>query len=435
MQRDLGGHGRSLGFPCPLRSTVSSVVALLFIAAAAGAQNVETDPLQCWWRTSAGAVRIGQPFTVVLTCGVVETSDVKVVVDESRLEPSVAQFIPFETLGGSHAADLRSGDRRFFQYEYRLRLIAENMFGKDVPLPETKLTYRIQSRVAQKTSVEGRDQSYLLPPLSMRVLSLVPADASDIRDASSETFADVDRRSFRANLFTVVGGVLFALAALVGILTLVRLYLRTRKPAAAADRLVGDATILRKVGRELAAVQRAREDGGWDAGLAARALAALRIIASYAVGRPAARAVVNPEGSATNQPVPLIAATEGNGQPALVGSDGRIVVNVGWPRAKQIAVSGSATARSMANAIAKSSNGRRPGELESMEEALSRFTIAQYGQRAEGAGLDDAALDQSLAASQQLLRKLRFEQTWVMKRLRRQRHAAAAPAETRVWSR
>ena len=69
----------------------------------------QTDPLQCWWRTSAGAVRVGEPFSVVLTCAVLETDEVTVVVDESRLEPSVVQFAPFEVLGGSHGADLRSG--------------------------------------------------------------------------------------------------------------------------------------------------------------------------------------------------------------------------------------------------------------------------------------------------------------------------------------
>ena len=119
-------------------------------------------------------------------------------------------------------------------------------------------------------------------------MSLVPADASDIRDAGTETFGDVDRRGFRASLLTVIGGVLFALAALVAVLSAVRLIMRTRKPVTAAERLVGDGAILRGVGRELAAVQRQREDGGWTADLAARALAALRIIGTYAMGRHAA---------------------------------------------------------------------------------------------------------------------------------------------------
>src|SRR3954466_15928485 len=125
-----------------MRKTLLVAVTLVLGATAASAQQTQSaDPLPCWWRTSPGAIRAGDPFTVVLTCAVIENDAVQVVVDQSRLEPSVMQFAPFEVLGGSHGADLRSDDRRFFQYEYRLRLIAENQFGKDVSLPETKLSY------------------------------------------------------------------------------------------------------------------------------------------------------------------------------------------------------------------------------------------------------------------------------------------------------
>ncbi|HEY7283901.1 MAG TPA: hypothetical protein VH497_00565 [Vicinamibacterales bacterium] len=409
------------------RGLLCALALALGVTPAAQAQNVETDPIQCWWRTSAGAIRAGETFTVVLTCAVIETPDVKVVVDESRLEPSVVQFAPFEVTGGQHAADLRNGDRRFFQYEYRLRLIAENLFGKDVQLPETKLSYRVQSRLAARQpsgqgrdeSIAGRDQTYILPPVSLKLLSLVPADASDIRDAGTETFGDVDRRTFRASLLTVIGGVLFALAALVAVLSIVRAIMRTRKPISASDRLVGDGAILRGVGRELAAVQRRREDGGWTPDLAARALAALRVVGTYAMGRRAARAeVVN-------------ISANGSGEAM---SDGRIFVKVGWPRTKNVAISGAATARSIAGAIARTTNGRRPGELESMEEALSRFTIAQYSRpTAEGkATVDEGALDESMRAGQDILKRLKIEHTWLMRKLKRNRRAVQA--ETRVWS-
>lgn len=424
-------RGRGAGGAVGMAMGGAAGALALMVAAPAFGQNVQIDPLQCWWRTSAGAIRAGETFSAVLTCAVIETPDVKVVVDESRLDPSVVQFPPFEVTGGSHAADLRNGDRRFFQYEYRLRLIAENLFGKDVALPETKLSYRVQSRISQRQpggqgrdeAIAGRDQTYLLPPLSLRLLSLVPADASDIRDASAETFADVDRRTFRANLLVVVGGVLFALAALVALLTLVRLFVRARRSATAGERLVGDAAILRGVGRELAAVQRQREEGGWTAELAARALAALRIIGTYALGRRAARAAMN-----------------GVGKPRTVSNEsaaaGRILVNVGWPKRRRIAVSGSATARSVADVIARAGNGApviasRPGELESIEEALSRFTVAEYGQATNGT-FDDSALDESLKAGLEVLRRLKIEQTWLMRRLGRSRRTAAT--ESRVWS-
>jgi hypothetical protein len=433
MNRDRRRHG--------VTTAVCLGMLALMPGAPATAQNVETDPVQCWWRTSAGAVRIGESFSAILTCAVVETPDVKVVVDESRLEPSVAQFAPFEVLGGSHAADLRSGDRRFFQYEYRMRLIAENMFGKDAALPETKLSYRVQSRVSQKTAMEGRDQTYLLPPLSIRILSLVPADAADIRDASAETFVDVDRRAFRANLLMVIGGVLFALAGLVAILTLVRIFMRARKPASADDRLVGDSAILRSVGRELNAVQREREGGGWTADLAARALAALRIVATYALGKRAARSVAGRKSQVASlqsqvaglQSQVAVPVADVNGASA---NRGELVIKVGWPRTRRIAVSGAATAQVLAKAIASETNGHRPGELESIQEALARFTVAQYGRPADGARggtFDDVALDESLRNGQQVLRRLKLEQTWIMRRLGRSRKAA--PMETRAWSR
>jgi len=311
-------------------------------ATAVAAQTVQTDPLQCWWRTSAGAVRVGEPFTVVLTCAVLETDAATVVVDQTRLEPSVVQFAPYEVLGGSHGADLRTEQRRFFQYEYRLRLIADGMFGRDVALPEMKLSYRVQSKMGQKTSLQGRDQTYMMPAQSMRVLSLVPSDAADIRDTSaSDTFSDIDQRAFRANLFTVVGGVLFVLAGLMALLALARLFQRYRKPAAASSRLISDTAILNGVGREISRVQRDRDGGGWTPDLASRALGALRVVATYAIGRPV-----------STMPASRLLADGGE-----TAEPGRIILKAGWPRGKRIAVSGSVTPQTIARVLARHEQG------------------------------------------------------------------------------
>src|SRR5206468_7445506 len=96
-------------------SALCSLWFALAVPGAAAAQNVQTDPIQCWWRTSAGAIRAGEPFSLVLTCAVVENDAAKVVVDQSKLEPAVVQFAPFEVIpsASSHGADLRSGERRF----------------------------------------------------------------------------------------------------------------------------------------------------------------------------------------------------------------------------------------------------------------------------------------------------------------------------------
>jgi hypothetical protein len=405
-----------------MNRAVLVLVLLLAATSRAAGQDVQTDPLQCWWRTSAGAIRIGEPFSVVLTCAVLETDAATVVVDQSRLEPSVVQFAPFEVLGGSHGADLRTDLRRFFQYEYRLRLIAESMFGKDAALPETKISYRVQSKVGQKTAIQGRDQTYMLPPQSVRVMSLVPADASDIRDTSTETFSDIDQRAFRANLFTVVGGILFVVAALLALLALVRLFRRYRTPATAAERPITDGAILRGVGRELAAVRRERESGGWTPELAGRALAALRIAATYALGRRVGYVDLGP---ITNPQSPL--------RNPQFEDPGRLALTAGWFKGKPIAVSGAVTARSVAHEQARgAANAKRAAMLESLAQALSALTVAQYGRG--DVALDQGALDQALATAFQILKRMRLEQTWIMKRLA-MRRGGAAPVDTRAWSR
>jgi hypothetical protein len=407
------------------RRGLSALIITIAAAALASAQPTRSaDPLQCWWRTSTGAIRIGEQFSIVLTCAVLETEAATVVVDQSRLEPSVVQFAPFEVLGGSHGADLRRDDRRFFQYEYRARLIAENQFGKDVSLPETKLSYHIQSSVGQKTALQGRDQSYILPPLSLRVLSLVPADATDIRDTPSVTFQDIDQRGFRANLLTVIGGVLFALAALLTVLALVRLLSRFRKPAEASTRLLSDSAALRAAGRELTAVRRQREDAGWTPDLAGRALAALRVAGAYVVGR-----------RASLMPAAVQSSGAGHSPDGLQGVEeaGRLIVRTGWPRGRRVAVSGAITSQSVGRDRIRRAGtaGFAGSELyESLEQALAALTAAQYGRNGK---LDDSALDQALDTGNQVLKRARLDQIWVMKRLAARR--VQRQGDTRAWSR
>jgi hypothetical protein len=290
------------------------------------------------------------------------------------------------------------------------------MFGKDVALPETKISYRVQSKVGQKTSLQGRDQTYVLPAQSMRVLSLVPADTSDIRDTSaSDTFGDIDQRAFRANLFTVIGSVLFVLAALMAILGLVRLFQRYRKPTVVRARLITDMAILNGVGRELSSVQHDRDAGSWTPDLASRAAGALRIAATYAIGRPVSQ-------------MPASRLLDDGGETA---EPGRLILKTGWPRGKRIAVSGAVTPQTIARVLARPGNtAARTTLLDSLSRALASLTAATFNR--EGA-LDDTALDEALATSKQVLRRMKFEQLWFMKRLAIRR--AGTELDNRAWSR
>ena len=251
----------------------------------AGVDMVEDEPITCWWRTSTSAVRSGESFDLRLTCAVVETEANKVVADFSKLDPTVVQLPPFEVLGGTHAADLVTPGKRFFQYDYRLRLIAEDAFGNDVPIPPLEVSYRIESLVQGGDTTQGREQSYSLPRTSLRLISLVPDDTADIREAAAATFTAIENRDSRANLMQTIAAVLFGLAAVIALVMLVGMLRRKKVVTKSTQLQLAPRRILSAVARELNEVQRASR-GGWTPALAGRALAAARIAGAYAPKRP-----------------------------------------------------------------------------------------------------------------------------------------------------
>jgi hypothetical protein len=271
-----------------MTKTLIPAVAFALLSSTASAQPaadlVEVEPITCWWRTSTSAVRTGESFGLTLTCAVVETEANKVVPDFSKLDPTVVQLPPFEVLGGTHAGDLVTPGKRFFQYDYRMRLIAEDAFGNDVSIPPLEISYRIESKVTGGDTTQGRDQSYSLPRASVRLISLVPDDTSDIREAPAAMFTGIENRESRANLLQTVAGILFGLAGVVAIVVLIGMLRRKAPKSAVAAAHLGPRTILSAVSKELDDVQRASR-GGWTQELVGRALAALRIAGAYATKR------------------------------------------------------------------------------------------------------------------------------------------------------
>ena len=164
------------------RTAVALLLAALSAAPAwSQPKNVEVEPIRCWWRTTTGAIRTGETFSLILTCAVLENDAVQVVPDESRLSSAVIQLAPFEMVGGNHPTDLRTADRRFFQYEYVIRIINPDFIGRYVRIPDLLLHYRVNSRLSGNTSVQGKDNTYLLPTITLPVMSMVPPDTPDIR--------------------------------------------------------------------------------------------------------------------------------------------------------------------------------------------------------------------------------------------------------------
>jgi hypothetical protein len=132
-----------------LRAAVAALALLTpgmaMAQAPGGATVVEADPVRCWWRTDRASVRMGEPFEAVLTCAALETASTRVVIDRSRLDPTVLSVPPFDVLGGTTAEDATTAARRFFQYTYQLRLLNDAAFGQDVSLAGLTITYRIDT--------------------------------------------------------------------------------------------------------------------------------------------------------------------------------------------------------------------------------------------------------------------------------------------------
>jgi len=370
----------------------------------AGVTNVEVDPIRCWWRTSTGAVRIGEHFELWLTCATLETDSVQVVPDQTHLGIEVAAMAPFEVVGGSHPADLRSGSRRFFQYQYILRIINPDAIGKDVRIPDTVIHYKVNSRVAANTSIQGRDLTYVLPTEEVRVASMVPAGATDIRDASGEDFSTVDSLGLRAGVLEIVAITCVALGSLMLLFVLIRLARRGRRRTPADERLLPSRRMVGAAIRELNAVQREREQQGWNDALAGRALAAARIAAATAVGRVVSQRIA--------------------GSPSANGA-GRILASPGF-RGKARALSSAITPSNLAKA---SVHPRVQHAVDELRESMEAFSQSQYGRET---ALNQSALDSALTSAISAAGRVKAEHSWLKTQLQRWTTSGAAAAESRA---
>jgi hypothetical protein len=378
-------------------ATLVAIAPPAFAQPAAQPQNVEVDPVQCWWRTSVTSVRVGEPFSIILTCSALETDAASAVIDRSRLGSAAVQFPPFEVTGGTQSADHVTAGRRFMQYDYTTRLISEDAFGSDVPIPAMAITYRIESRVQQDSSIQGREQTYELPALTMRVNSLVAGNASHIREGAVPSLDAIANRAFRARMFRLVALILFGVAGLTLLLAGLRWYRAKRKgELVAASHFLAHRSVLAAVRRELSAVQQTTRGGGWTPELLARALAAARVVASYVVGSP-----VTQRESAT-------------------ATDGELRAGGGFV-GRRVAVSGTTTAETLKSRAAA-------GDF---DDALGVMTAARYG-RADT--YDGSALDDALASTMRAADRVASQHTYLADAIGSLRQTART-LRPRAWAR
>jgi hypothetical protein len=369
--------------------------------------EVEVDPINCWWRTSKGAVELGERFTLTLTCGVVETNRNKVLVDPNQLDATALPLTPFEVVAGTRHEDVLAPPWRYFQYDYTVRIIGNGFFGQDLDIPRLTVKYTMRSSTGDN---EGREQTYVLPALPMRILSLVPPKTADIRDASRETFADMEARRQRATEELVAAAVAFGFVVVLLALALARMVGQSRKRKPAAVRALPPATLL---GACLGAIRRLRSDvahDGWTADRTARALAVLRVAAAVALGRTVAQSVVD-----TDTPA----------------REGQVLLQRGIIRSRRAMISAATSPESIERRLATTATRRRASTLtatlEQLREPLHVFSSTRYGRREE---LNTADLDAALENGEKAIRRMRLMSLWPM----RMRGAAVA-AWAVVWLR
>lgn len=374
------------------------------------ANQVGSDPITCWWKTDKEAVRVGEPFTLALTCGIMETSTVRVAVDPGRLDPTALDMTPFEVLGGTRLQDIAAPPWRYFQYSYTLRLLGEEFFGRDVDIPALPLTYRVQP--ASGDAEQGRDQLYLLPALPVRALSVVPVTATDIRDAPADTFADIESRRWHATLEFTAAAILLAFAAVLVGAAAAGVVGRARAGQPAAAPPLPVQAVLRTCEREAQRV-RSATSSGWTPELIERVLTAFRIAGAVALGRGVAERRV-----------------ERRERPR----EGQLAVEVGLWRPQRRLVSAPTTAAAIAARLA--GNGEAPAThhretLEDIAAPLHVFGAAYYGR---GVALDTEALDSALDQGMRALHHLRVATPWPARAADMLARTAAALREAR-WAR
>lgn len=393
------------GARCSVRVRALVAWCLAGLASIASAQpatqNVEVEPLTCWWRANVTSVRIGQPFDIILTCSILEAEATRAVVDRTRLVAAAVQLPPYEVTSGRQSADVTVPGRRFVQYEYVVRLIEDDAFGSDVPVPPMNISYRIESRVQQDASVQGREQIYAMPPLPMHITSLVPSTASHIREAPAASLGAIAGRETRATLFRTVAALLFGVAALGLAVSLVTAVQRRRRAGPqAAVRLLSNGAVLRSVGRELDAVRRQSAREGWNAALAARALSALRISASYAAGQPVAQRVADSK--------------------AL--QDGQLSVSRAWRLRAPVYVSGSATELTL-------SNGDSSATVADLRSAINQLTTLRYGRNGD---IEKADLNGAIDSGVRATKRLAADHSWFAELLQSARRSLS---RRQLWTR
>jgi hypothetical protein len=360
------------------------IVLICAMFAAPLVAQTPSDPIKCWWKTDKSAVIVGEQFTLTLTCGVIETRGTTVVPKMEELDPGAMQLAPFEMVGGTRHEDIQAPPWRYFQYDYTLRLMGQDSFGQDVDIPSFTVTYNMKSDVPGAGA--GRDHMYVLPALPMRIQSLVPKKANDIRDAAPESFAAATVRLSRSRSEFIAAGVFFGFSVLMLIFAGVHVIRRHRGRGPERVPVVSDTKLVGACIQEISRLQSEVKTAGWTPERAGSALTVLRIGSAVAMGRPVSQT-----------PMETTAAAR----------EGQIAVRKGILGRERIAVSAAITP-----VVIEHHGVNGNAMIADLGKSLFAFNAVRYGRNGN---VDTPALNRALENSRAALQRLRLR-SWKWKR-------------------
>ena len=381
------GRGLGEGRRAPANSAFTPFAWIVLICALSAtplAAQAPSDPIKCWWKTEKTDVVVGEQFTLRLTCGVIETRGTTVVPKMEQLDPGAVQLAPFEMVGGTRHDDILAPPWRYFQYDYTLRLIGQDSFGEDVDIPAFTVTYSLKSDVPGAGA--GRDHMYVLPALPMRIQSLVPKKANDIRDPAPESFAAATARLSRASREFIAAGIFFGFSVLMVLFAAVHVIRRNRAGGPARVPVVSDTKLVGACLQEIGRIQSEVKSAGWTPARAGSALTVLRIGGAVAIGR-----------RVTQTPMETVAAAR----------EGQIAVRKGILGRERIAVSAAVTAGTIERHAV---NGN--AKIADLGKSLFAFSTLRYGRNGN---VDTPALNRALENSHAAIQRLRLR-SWKWKR-------------------
>jgi hypothetical protein len=372
---------------------ICATAMLLSGGIALAAQQPEPEPIKCWWKTDKNAVEVAEQFTVTLTCGVNETRGSKVVPKMELLDPGAVQLSPFEVVGGTRHDDIAAPPWRYFQFDYKLRLIDDDAFGEDEDIPGITVTYNVQSGV--QGAAPGRDQMYALPDIPIRILALVPKKATDIRDSTRESFAAPKARLVRATGEFIAAGILFGFSVLMLAFAVVHVIRRNKEHSTVKTPALSDTTLVGACLQELGRLQGEATRGGWTAERTGSALTAIRIGTAVAMGR-----------AVSQTPVDVKAPVR----------EGQLTVRKGLLKRERMVVSSPITPevieRYRANGNRDLKNVRTKAMMDELGKSLIAFSAARYGRNDS---IDVPALNRALGSARTAMKHLRIQTLWPMR--------------------